>query len=50
MAILDRPSAVFMNVDVVRDDLNLFRVLLADEVGENGTDDWGHATEHMLAG
>ena len=42
MAVFYRPGAVCVDLRLVRDDLDRVRVLLADEVGEDCTDDGGH--------
>lgn len=43
MAVLDLPLAIGLDVDLVGDDLDLLRVLLADEVGQDGADEGRHA-------
>ena len=47
---LDLPGAVFLDIDVVGDDLDVFCGLLAEEVGEDGADGRGHAARRNLSG
>ena len=49
VAELDAPLAVGLDVDVVRDDVDVLAVLLADEIGEHSPDDGRHAAEGRAA-
>ena len=50
MAVFYRPGAVCVDLRLVRDDLDRVRVLLADEVGEDRTDDRRHPAAQVRGG